>query len=188
MDLYRYNLRLSQSFYPLLHISEVVLRNTINRQLQLFYQEDNWILSKERMTHNQAEEVTRACSFLTNHQSEITAGKIISELNFSFWTSFFSIQNYKFHRGQPIKIFGKLPENLGRKEIYVLLNRIRKFRNRIYHNEPICFKNNTIDFMAVQLVYEDITFLLNHLCPELNSFISENDSVKQEIASARRTF
>lgn len=188
IDLYSCNLRLSQSFYPLLHILEVVLRNKINIQLQDFYHEENWILSEEKVTNLQYEEIKRVKNFLKNNNTQISSGKVISELNFSFWTAFFSTQTYKFYQGQPIKIFGKLPQNFGRKEVYIILNQIRKFRNRIYHNEPACFKNNSIDFSTAELVYEDILFLLNLLCPELEGFIAEHNRVKLEIEFAKQQF
>lgn len=188
IDLYSCNLRLSQSFYPLLHIFEVVLRNRINIQLQNFYHEENWILSEEKVTDLQFEEIKRVKNFLKNNNIQISSGKVISELNFSFWTAFFSTQTYKFYQGQPIKIFGKLPQNFGRKQMYVILNQIRKFRNRIYHNEPICFKNNKIDFSTAEFVYEDVIFILSLLCPELEDFISGHDSVKFEIESAKQQF
>lgn len=63
-----------------------------------------------------------------------------------FWTDLFEDHNYKLLQVKPIKIFTKLPRNYGRKEVNEELRKIRLFRNRINHNEPICFYENSIDF------------------------------------------
>ena len=68
----------------------------------------------------------------------ISSGKVISEQSFGFWTSLFETHHYRLIGGVIIHCFPNKPNNVNRSVIAQKLNRIREFRNRVYHNEPIC--------------------------------------------------
>ena len=76
----------------------------------------------------------------------VTLGKIIAEQSFGFWTSLFDKHHYRLIGGVVIHCFPNKPKDVNRNIINQKLNRIREFRNRVYHNEPICFNGNNIDF------------------------------------------
>ena len=78
--------------------------------------------------------------------------------------------------------------HIGRKEISNEINKIRQFRNRISHNEPICFKQNTVDFTEAIQVHEAILNLLKWIDPEILKFINEIDTVLVEINTKDPTF
>ena len=206
VNLYILNLNVSKSFNPIISVFEVILRNKINYVLTTFFNNNNWIIDEKNgfmrdlqltnpRTKNHTltnfyllQEISNTETRLKKRKSTITSCKLISEQSFGFWTCFFDLNYYKILKGSPIKIFNNLPPHIGRKEISDQINKIRKFRNRINHNEPICFKQNTVDFTEAIQVHEAILNLLTWIDPEILKFINEIDSVLVEINKKDPTF
>lgn len=203
IKLYKANLKVSQAFHPLLGVLEVIIRNRLNDILVEFFNDKDWIINQKsefmsdpslRFRHKRSgkiiindfikREVEKAETRILKTNSKITSGKIIAEQSFGFWTDFFEVHNYKLLKGKPIQVFNNLPSGYGRKEVNDLLNNIRRFRNRINHNEPICFNKIEIDFSNSLLVYNAIINLLNWIDPELINFTSDIDSVLSTIEKA----
>lgn len=203
--LYKANLKIAQAFHPLLGVLEVVLRNSINDVLSSHFGDNDWIINQKTgfmidpsltftykktgavKTNNYLlREVKKAESRLRKSGTAITSGKVLSEQTLGFWTDLFAVHNYKILRGKPIKIFTSLPPGHGRKQVTDELNNIRRFRNRINHNEPICFSGIVIDFTDTEDVYKSVVNLLNWINPELIKFCYDIDKVNKSIESARK--
>lgn len=178
--LYKANLKVAQAFHPLLGILEVVLRNRINDVLTIHFKDVDWVINEKvgfmsdpslRYVHKRSgeiktneflkKEIANAEKRLRKTGTKITSGKIIAEQSFGFWTDLFETHHYKILLGKPIQIFHHLPSGVGRKEVSAELDKIRRFRNRIHHNEPVCFNGNTIDFTSTLIVYNSINDILN---------------------------
>lgn len=86
----------------------------------------------------------------------------------------------------PAKAFKHLPARYGRKDISNTLFEIREFRNRIFHNEPICFVNNKIDFSYARNIYELITGVLRWIDPKIHTSLLEIDKVLKVIDDEER--
>lgn len=204
IELYKANLKVSQAFHPLLGIFEVILRNRINNILSLHFADPRWIINEKngfmsapslRFIHKRTgqqkindflkREITKTEKRLRKTGQKITSGRIIAEQTLGFWTDLFEIHHYRLLKGKPIQIFRSLPPKHGRKEVNDKLNKIRRFRNRIYHNEPICFFQNNIDFSEALEVYESLTNLLAWINPDITNFISDIDNVKESIIKAQ---
>ena len=78
-----------------------------------------------------------------------------------------------YHAG----IFKKLPSGYGRKEINDIIVQVRELRNRINHNEPICFVNRKCDFSYVKNMYMIISDFLTWIDPEIMPSLREVDKV-----------
>lgn len=113
----------------------------------------------------------------------ITSGKIIAEQTLGFWTSLFENHHYRLIGGSPIKCFPHKPPVVNRTILAGKLNEIRLFRNRVYHNEPVCFLNDTIDFAHVQTVIQSIYDILNWMDPDLADYVSYFDNIHNKIKS-----
>lgn len=116
---------------------------------------------------------------------QITSGKIIADQTFGFWTDLFEVHHYRLLSGRPIQVFSNLPPAHGRREVCDRLNKIRQFRNRINHNEPICFNANIIDFTYVEDIYQSINDILIWIDPELIKWIKNIDSILIKIQRAK---
>ena len=204
VKLYKSNLKVAQAFHPLLGSLEVVLRNGINDQLTSYFADPDWIINQKTvfmvdpiLTHTnkkngQAEtnrfilnSVKGAERKLRKRGIGITSGRIISEQTFGFWTDLFENHHYKILRGRPIKLFKNLPSGYGRTEVLNELSKVRQFRNRINHNEPICFVGTAIDFSNTLAVYNSILNLLKWINPELIPWIKDIDKINATIIKAQ---
>jgi len=64
------------------------------------------------------------------------------------------------------------------------LNTIREFRNRVYHNEPICFKGNSIDFTEAKTIKNEIYELLKWIDADLIDYVEYFNGIDMKISMA----
>jgi hypothetical protein len=201
--LYKANLRISQAFLPVLAILEVTLRNRLNVILTGHFTDPDWIINQKTgfmvhptLTYTRAgrtvqnhylkKEVEKSETRFRNAGIPITSGKIISEQTFGFWTELFELYYYRILLGRPIQIFTNLPSGHGRSQVTGALNKIRLFRNRIYHNEPICFDTAVINFQKAEDIHQLIKDLLTWCDPELLDWIKDIDQIETKIRNAKK--
>lgn len=188
--LYEANILLSQAFYPILNLLETFLRNSINDNLSAFYKDDAWIINQKSGFMSDASLApyyglkTQVINAEKNTRGTITAGKIVSEQTFGFWTSFFDRRHYRLIRGNVIHCFPNKPSLKNKDDIANMLRNIRELRNRIYHNEAICFNNITIDFAHAKKVKAEIFELLEWMDADLRIYVKKFDDVDSKITYA----
>jgi Abi-like protein len=170
--LYKYNIQASQAIYPIISILEVGLRNAIDRELTTKFNDGAWLINQRNQFANHpnmvykdrhgnvivdhffTEKLNRAEGKLTYRQIPISHGKLLAELTFGFWVKFFDSNSIKILKGVPLQAFKNKP-HIKLAGVHSHLNFIVTVRNRIAHNEPICF-NNTGQICLVTLSkYED---------------------------------
>jgi len=203
VKLYKANLKTSQAFHPLLGVFEVILRNRLNDILTSHFTDPDWIINQKegfmsdsslRFIYKRTgqkktndflkKEIIKAEKRLRKTKTPITSGKIIAEQNLGFWTDLFEVHHYRLLKGKPIQIFRSLPAGYGRKQVNFELDKVRRFRNRINHNEPICFSGKTIDFTDTLEVHKSIINILTWIDPEIIKLVSDIDEVKKTIDKA----
>ncbi|MBS9525894.1 hypothetical protein KI659_17875 [Litoribacter alkaliphilus] len=116
----------------------------------------------------------------------ITPGKIIAEQSFGFWTSLFDTHHYRLIGGSVIHAFPHKPSFVNRSVLNQKLNRVREFRNRVYHNEPICFNGNTIDFTEASRIKIEIYELLEWMDQDLIEFVEYYNGIDNKINSSKK--
>lgn len=200
INLYKSNLNISKSFHPVLGLFEVVLRNKISHTLSRHFDDEDWIINQQsgfmidssldyindmglkiethRFIYNS---VKRAEQKLLKRSIPINSNRLIAEQSMSFWTELFEKKYYKILKGRPIKIFEKLPNDISRVDISNRLNKIRRFRNRINHNEPICFEGLNVALTIPIETLEAIITLLKWINPETLKLLEEFNDVENEI-------
>lgn len=200
--MYYANARLARSFQPLISFFEVILRNHLHYALANHFGDVQWLINQKTgfmaapsLTHINKKtgkvivneflkkEVERAEKVLTDKGRNITAGRIIAELNLGFWNSLYETHHYALLSGVPCTIFNGLPAGAGRKKINQKIQLIRKMRNRISHNEPLCFKDKSFDLTYVNDMYLVICDFMSWINPNILTEISKEnlDQVKSEI-------
>ena len=198
--LYFANLKIAQAFHPLLSSFEVILRNQLHYALARHFSDGNWIInqktgfmvdpsltyinkrSKKRVTNDYIlKEVQKAEKKITDRGVKVTTGRVIAEQTLGFWNSFYEKHHYALLAGVPCRIFKKLPSGYGRRNINDIIVRVRELRNRINHNEPICFVNRKCDFTYVKDMYKEISDFLTWIDPEIMPSLKEVDRVLQVI-------
>ena len=140
---YQLDIKLSQSFYPALHIIEITLRNQTFKALESYLGND-WLLqnklSKRIFRKLEFDKVNESLNKLKRSKKPIETSNLIAELSFGYWTSLFT-SHYEFlwREKNLLRVaFPNMPRyKLKRKNISIELNKIRGLRNRIFHYEPI---------------------------------------------------
>lgn len=196
VKLYKANMKLAQAFHPLLGFIEVVLRNRVNEAVAAHFGDADWVINqKTRFMLSPSlrgtrfflkSEVEKAERKLANRSLSVTSGRIIAEQTFGFWTDLFEPHHFRLIAASPMRAFKNLPSGYGRKEVVEELTKIRKFRNRINHNEPIVLYRNRIDFVFAEGIHESIKNVLNWLDPQLVGWIKDLDKVNKIILQSRK--
>lgn len=189
--LYKINLKTSQAFYPVLNLFEIFIRNIFNYQIAFHFADSNWILTEKTGFMSDSSlsssrfflrnSVAKAEKTIRRRGGRVTGGKVIAEHSFGFWTSLFDTHHYRLIGGAVIQGFPNKPPQINRNLINQKLNNVRQFRNRIYHNEPICFSDNTIDFSAALNIKQIIRELLEWIDPDLNEYMNYFDSIDRNV-------
>lgn len=196
IKLYKANIKLSQAFHPLLGIIEVVLRNNINDALTVYFGDADWIINQTSgfmfaptlagTRYYLKTEVERTIRKLRQKRLSVTSGKVISEQTFGFWTDLLEPHHFRLIGASSINAFANLPATENRRTVAQKLTEIRKFRNRINHNEPIVLHRNTIDFTKATNVHASIIEVFGWIDPKLLTWIHEFNKVSQTLARCRR--
>lgn len=191
--LYKANLRVSQEAYPLLNLFEIFLRNAINAQMIVQFMDSDWIVNQKanfmsdpsltRSRFQMRQSVQNAEIAIKRKGAAVTSGKVIAEQTFGFWTSLFETHHFRLIGGAPLRCFVNKPATENRSSIAAKLNNIRRFRNRVYHNEPVCFLNNNIDFTEAQNVIHTIYDLLDWIDHDLKDYVAYFDNIQAKITA-----
>ena len=153
--LYRYNIKLSQKFYGVLGVLEVILRNAINEHFKTQLRDNDWLITQTQngfLVNYQDAIFKEKGKLLNNHK--YTHDKLVASLCLGVWTFMFSRNCYKNSGKTLLQIFSNKTRGLNQRDIYADLDKIRLFRNRIAHHEPLCFDNiGTVNVAYVQDIF-----------------------------------
>ena len=193
-EMYFTNARIAQAFQPLISSFEVILRNQLHYAISNHFSDVRWLMNQKsgfmsdpslihkdkktgKMRTNDflRKEIERSEKALINKKRNVTAGRIIAELNFGFWNSLFETHHYALLKGVPCTIFKNLPTGYGRKEVNVRIQQIRLLRNRVSHNEPLCFKDRHFDLTYVKNMYTILDDFMVWLNPNIMKTLSSED-------------
>jgi len=202
LKLYQTNLRLSQAFYSMLSLFEVILRNAINEELTSHFDDTNWLRTQQTgfMDHHSLQQRGRD-GYLKQMVSKsfrelgpyANQGKIIADLTFGFWVAFFDVKHYRILGGKPIQIFKALPSEINRNNIHTRLKKVRDFRNRVYHNEPIIYKkdedgNPTFNLTEANEIFEIIKDFYKWLELDFKKWTKRINNIPFELKCAENMF
>lgn len=89
---YELNIEISESFYPVLSMFEVALRNSLNRELTKYFESEDWYLKVESVPglRNLKNNLNPAKRHITRRNENITAHKVVAELTLGFWVRLFN--------------------------------------------------------------------------------------------------
>lgn len=183
---YKSNILISESFYPLLAVLEIGLRNSIDYQLTKRFNDKEWYDNKEFVkiaTRFQIDRISQARTNIYSEKKEITPGRIISELSFGFWTSLFDTK-FEMTLWKNLRLaFPNCPKNIRkRKTMSSKFNGIRKLRNRIFHHEAITWNLNVLNSYK-----DEINQGIEWLNKDLLEWIVELNHVEETISKFRKT-
>lgn len=188
---YIYNIKVSETFYPILSILEIALRNKIHNTIDNLIK-PNWLLSKlksqDLLSYNEHETLLSATGKLKFKNKNLTKGALIAELSFGFWVNLCK-KSYKNRIWDKQNFFSSIFPNFDNhfytndwnktKTIFPELKMILQLRNRIFHHEIII--NNKI---GLQNCYDIIEKVLFSISEEYSNLLINtcrfNDLIKQK--------
>lgn len=144
---YRCNLQLSEAMYTSLSVFEVTLRNALCRELIQMTGRDDWyaVFPNTPGLSNLNRYITQASKQISGRHEQVTPSKIIAELTLGFWVSLLNSEYERILWKDLRRAFPFMPkERKQRKYVSAPLNRFRAFRNRVFHNESICWNINRV--------------------------------------------
>ncbi|MEQ9442904.1 MAG: Abi family protein [Cyclobacteriaceae bacterium] len=158
---YESNVAISQACYIILEALEITLRNKVHHKLSQEYNNEQWYdiwLGMANLSgfHSNIE---KAKDMIDQRGKVITPGKVVAEFTLGFWIQMFNASNEKTLWKPLRSIFSNLPKK--QRQRYIVsrqLNKVRKFRNRIFHYESIAW-----NFKAVNDNYKIIREVLHWL-------------------------
>jgi hypothetical protein len=180
---YKANIEVSETFYPLLAILEVGLRNQMDYQLTRKFNNEAWYDDNrfiKIVSRFQIDRITDARNSILREKKEITPGRIVSELSFGFWTSLLDSRFEKTLWKNLRLSFPNCPKQIRqRKTMSSKFNGIRKLRNRIFHHEPVTWNLNVIKNYRDEII-EGIDWLDKGLLTWSEDLLRIDDVIEQK--------
>lgn len=181
---YRSNILISESFYPLLSVFEVALRNSLNQELSRHFATGEWY-AHFAVTPGLSDinrEISTAIRHITNREETITGPKVVAELTLGFWVRLLNVEYEQILWKSLRRAFPFMPKNIRqRHKVSVPLNKIRYFRNRVYHNEPISWNFPFLETIHQEII--EVSGWLNNELPAYTKGISRFNSVLEQTKS-----
>jgi hypothetical protein len=175
---YYANIYLSESFYPILSIFEVALRNSLDRELTTLFGKQNWYDSFATIPDlsNLNGEISRAKNHILKRGETLTSHKIIAELTLGFWVRLLNTEYEMVLWRDLRRAFPFIPKiKRQRGNISAPLNKIRDFRNRVYHNEPVSWNLHYLENIRNEIY--NVLFWLNKDLPNFTTPIDRSDKM-----------
>lgn len=183
--LYKWNIALSESMYPLLHTVEVALRNRLHQEISKLLKSENWLLNRngQIMTRLHDHWVNKLEADIRDLRKEnkLDEGHLIAEMPFGFWTVLLgkqfehrqflwpSLKNKVFPYAHGIKIH----------EIRKQFKKIREIRNRVFHYEAIWH------WRDLQKQHDLIVQAINWIEPALENLVAKDRFAEVYIGDPR---
>ena len=180
---YKLNIQISEAFYSLLSVYEVALRNSLNRELTDYFNTTEWYVNISTISglNNLKSNISLAQKHIAKRHEIVNGNKMVSELTMGFWVRLLNAE-YERILWKPLrKAFPYIEKvNKQRNKISAPLNKIRDFRNRVFHHEPILWN---ID--KVQEMNDKIILVLGWINSNLPEFVNELNRVPEIIEQAK---
>lgn len=190
--LYNANLNLSKEVYVVLSYFEVALRNAINDRLVPLFGSD-WLrdsaLPGGRFDNKRSEHMCKVIAKRYDSlvkDGEYSHSKLLSSLEFGIWKYMFADYQYKVTGQVLLSIFPNKPKSSAIKQFdntyfFNELNYINVLRNRIAHQEPLCFSHHTqkVDTNYVYAQYRRIIKLFTMMGIDSKQLLKNMNNVEK---------
>lgn len=180
---YQCNIELAEAFYSCMTVYEVALRNAINRELIQWAGREDWYSKFPTTTGlvNLNRYITQANKQISNRRELSSPSKIVAELTLGFWVTLLNSEYEKLLWKDLRRAFPYMPKNIRqRKNISAPLNKFRQFRNRVFHNESICWNLDVI-----MEIHAEMVKVLGWINKDLPAWIEPFDRVQTVVDTIR---
>lgn len=167
LRLYLWNARIGEAFHIPIQSVEVGLRNRVSDGLSAAFGPDWWqdagylaLADAKRQA-----DLSQAIQRLNRKGKALSTGQLIASLSFGFWIGMLHKRyNPTIWSKHLATAFPSLPAGVNRIRLHSEASEIAELRNRIWHHEPIFYRNLMGDYSRCMAV-------LNWLCPTKASWV-----------------
>lgn len=161
LSLYLWNAKIGEAFHMPIQSVEVGLRNRVSDGLTRAFGPDWWqdagflaVADAKRQS-----DLSQAIQRLNSKGKALATGQVVASLSFGFWIGMlhkrYSPAIWSRHLAAA---FPSLPANINREHLHSETGEVADLRNRIWHHEPIFYRNLMGDYARCMKI-------LNWLCP-----------------------
>ncbi len=143
------NMLLCEALYPVLHMLEVVMRNSIHNAFSRHFGARDWY-AEAWLNPNHARMVLEAKAKLSKRNKPHDPDRIVAELGFGFWCGMFHFAYEHGGRAAWPALLGTVLPGVPkswrtRAKVQRRVEGARALRNRVFHHEPITFHQDLRD-------------------------------------------
>jgi hypothetical protein len=166
---YLWNCALCEAFYVPLHFCEIVCRNALSKGIRSKLGND-WYINEtltKIMDERYSSELKDAIRLESKqHGSTLTAHHVVSALSFGFWQHLTTkrFERLLWNEGAR-KHFPNAPTIKNREDLYLMIESVRRWRNRIAHHRAIFDKKP-------MLRHQEAIELIKWRCIDTASYVS----------------
>jgi len=137
------NMMLCEAMYPVLHMLEVVMRNSIHNAFSQHFGAPDWY-EQTWLNANHASMVLDAKAKLSKRNKRPDPDRVVAELGFGFWCGMFHFAYENGARAAWPALLGSVLPGVPkswrtRAKVQGRVEDARALRNRMFHHEPITF-------------------------------------------------
>jgi hypothetical protein len=187
LELYEYNVQLSEVLYGLLHGLEVTVRNAEHHALTASYGRADWY-DVALLSNYWRDQVAKAKA---KPGAAGKPGKVVAELTFGFWIDLLQQSN---HRSLWVgrQLHTAFPNaRRHRRLIHERLKNIQLLRNRISHHEPVLTGGNALYNGDGVITLPEVHECIEWVCTETAGWIkaqfryAEAERILRDVAAMR---
>lgn len=182
---YQCNLQLAEAFYVSLSVFEVTLRNALCRELETMMGRENWyaIFSTTAGLTKLNRYITQAHKQIAGRHENITPSKVVAELTLGFWVSLLNSEYERLLWKDLRRAFPFMPKGeRKRKNVSAPLNMFRTFRNRVFHNESICW-----NLCRVEAIHREMITVMGWMNKDVPGWLQQMDRLDSVCHQIRQT-
>lgn len=148
LALYRLNIQLSQRFYGLMSVFEVLFRNRVDAHYMAHFADQEWLKNQCTGTGFLNDPAFKAGGFKSRKTVDgairklgvkYTHDRLIASMTLGFWVNLFAPLQFRLAGQNLHRCFIDRPKGTRPKDLYNQLDELLRFRNRVAHAEPVCF-------------------------------------------------
>lgn len=192
--LYAWNAAIGATFHAPLQALEVTLRNQIHERLTKTYCPHWFDHSAIKFSEKKLEQLETVKSNLKNSFAPIYPPDVVADLSFGFWVDLFR-GNYEENLWQPAlcKAFPHHDGPIERKIALKRLTKLKRFRNRIAHHEPIFemgvkktdvkgVRTRKEGIKNLKIYYQEILETIGWMSPSKKAWVEAHSRVEETLA------
>lgn len=181
---YRCNLELAEACYTSLSVLEVTLRNALSRELERMTGRTDWyvMFADTAGLAKLNRYVDQARRQIEGRHETVAPPKVIAELTLGFWVSLLNSEYERLLWKDLRRAFPFMPKkDRKRKNVSAPLNGFRTFRNRVFHNESICW-----NLTRVEEIHREMLMVMGWMDKDVPRWLQPSDRFGQVSDKIRR--